>query len=58
MESAEWFAELRFVDGPLSGPILVTNVFEIEYFVPPTQYSIWPSFSVALVTTMYMPFLR
>ena len=38
--------------------VLVTNVFEMMYFVLPTQYSIWPSFSVALVTTMYMPFLR
>ena len=47
-----------FVDGRLPDSILVTNVFEIVYFVLPTQYSICPSFSVALVTTIYMPFFR
>ena len=52
------FAEWILTGGPFPGSILVTRVFEIVYFVLPTQYSTCPSFSVALATTMYMPFFR
>jgi hypothetical protein len=52
------FAEAMFVEGLLPGSIFVTNVFEMVYFVLPTQYSTCPSFSLALVTTMYMPFFK
>src|SRR6266851_5622911 len=51
-------AEWMLGEGPLPDSIFATRFLEIVYFVLPTQYSICPSFSVALVTTMYMPFFK
>jgi hypothetical protein len=43
---------------PLPGSDLATKPLVTLYFVPPAQYSFRPSFVVALVTTIYMPFFR